>query len=426
MLEDRYGNPLTTKSDMARNSYVDGVDKFLSGNAGSEEAFRDAVKADANLAVGYVGIARYRMLMGDRSGADTALQNARNAIGISEREESHVEAIGKLVDGDGPGGYKAIRSHVLDYPRDVMIAQTCTSVFGLIGFSGREGREAEQLAYTTFIAPDYGDDWWFLGQHAFAQAEVGQLGLARENIQRALEAYPRSGHNAHINAHVFYEEGHNDAGFNYLREWRGEYDKDAYLYCHITWHVALWTVAAGDTDTAWQLLDEGCSPNISTGPGLNILTDTVSFLHRAQLLGIDVPNKRWKQISDFAAEKFPNSGIAFADIHSALAHAMAGNSDALATLTKEAKGPAAEIVAPTWAGFKSFAEGNWAAAERELGPAMAGHERLGGSNAQRDLLEFTLAETIRKQGRAAEAKRLISMRRPRQAELAATLTQALA
>ncbi|MEC7538333.1 MAG: tetratricopeptide repeat protein, partial [Pseudomonadota bacterium] len=65
------------------------------------------------------------------------------------------------------------------------------------------------------------------------------------------------------------------------------------------------------------------------------------------------------------------------------------------------------------------AEGDWAAAERELGPAMAGHERLGGSKAQRDLLEFTLAEAIRKQGRAAEADRLIAMRRPRQQELAA-------
>ncbi|MBG02908.1 MAG: tetratricopeptide repeat protein 38 family protein [Rhodospirillaceae bacterium] len=419
MLKDRYGNSLTTESDAARDAYIDGVDKFLSGNAGSEEAFRRAVEADPNLAVAHVGIARYRILMADRPGAAAAIQDARNATGQSEREVSHTEAFGRLIDGDGPGGYKAIRAHVVEYPRDVMIAQTCTSVFGLIGFSGREGREAEQLAYTTYIAPDYGDDWWFLGQHAFAQAEVGQLELARENIERALEAYPRNGHNAHINAHIFYEEGNNDAGFDYLREWYVDYDDNAYLHCHISWHVALWTAAAGDMDTAWRLLEEGCSPENSKGPGLNILTDTVSFLHRAQLSGIDVPAERWKRISDFAAETFPRAGLAFADVHSGLAHAMAGNAEAFAALTKEAKGPAAEIVAPTWAGFKAFAEGDWAAAERELGPAMAGHERLGGSNAQRDLLEFTLAEAIRKQGRAAEADRLIAMRRPRQQELAA-------
>ncbi|MEC8199634.1 MAG: tetratricopeptide repeat protein, partial [Pseudomonadota bacterium] len=296
MLKDRYGNTLTTGSDAARDAYIDGVDTFLSGNAGSEEAFLQAVEADPNLAVAHVGVARYRILMADRPGAAAAIQDARNATGQSEREVSHTEAFGRLIDGDGPGGYKAIRAHVVEYPRDVMIAQTCTSVFGLIGFSGREGREAEQLAYTTYIAPDYGDDWWFLGQHAFAQAEVGQLDLARENIERALEAYPRNGHNAHINAHIFYEEGNNDAGFDYLRDWYVDYDDNAYLHCHISWHVALWTAAAGDMETAWRLLEEGCSPDKSKGPGLNILTDTVSFLHRAQWAGIEVPTERWKQI----------------------------------------------------------------------------------------------------------------------------------
>ena len=78
---------------------------------------------------------------------------------------------------------------------------------------------------------------------------------------------------------------------------------------------------------------------------------------------------------------------------------MAGNAKAFAALTKEAKGPAAEIVASAWAGFKAFAEGDWAGAERGLCPAMAGHERLGGSNAQRDLLEFTNRSDASKAGR---------------------------
>ena len=69
MLKDRYGNTLATKSDAARDAYIDGVDLFLSGNAGSEEAFRRAVEADQNLAVAHVGIARYRILMADRPGA---------------------------------------------------------------------------------------------------------------------------------------------------------------------------------------------------------------------------------------------------------------------------------------------------------------------------------------------------------------------
>ena len=73
MLKDRYGNTLTTESDAACDAYIDGVDRFLSGNAGSEEAFRRAVEADPNLAVAHVGIARYRVLMADRPGAAAAI-----------------------------------------------------------------------------------------------------------------------------------------------------------------------------------------------------------------------------------------------------------------------------------------------------------------------------------------------------------------
>jgi len=38
--------------------------------------------------------------------------------------------------------------------------------------------------------------------------------------------------------------------------------------------------------------------------------------------------------------------------------------------------------------------------------------RLGGSRAQRDLLEFSLLECLLKQGKTEEARRLIALRRP--------------
>ena len=38
-------------------------------------------------------------------------------------------------------------------PRDAMIAQMNTSVFGLIGFSGKAGREADLLEFTSKLLP---------------------------------------------------------------------------------------------------------------------------------------------------------------------------------------------------------------------------------------------------------------------------------
>lgn len=419
MLEDGYGNKLGTESQSARDAYVDGVERFLSAQDGTEGAFRNAVEADEALALAHVGIARCRLLMNDRAGAAEAMASARAEISrLSAREAAHVDAIGRIVDGDGPGAYKAIRAHVTDYPRDVMIAQTCTSVFGMIGFSGREGREAEQLAYTSMLAPAYGDDWWFLGMHAFAQGEVGQLDTARDTIERALEGNPRSAHNAHVSAHIYYEAGENNSGYQFLKKWWADYRKGGAIHGHVSWHVALWAMADGDTELAWQIIDDCCKPGGSEGPPLNILTDTVSFLHRAALAGIAISPTRWQEISEYAATYFPNAGLAFADIHSALAHSMAGNESAFETLTEQAAGPAADVVSSVWSGFHAFADEDWDAVEKYLGAAMSAHERLGGSRAQRDLLEFSLAHAMRQQGKQQDAERLIAMRRPRQTALA--------
>ena len=43
---------------------------------------------------------------------------------------------------------------------------------------------------------------------------------------------------------------------------------------------------------------------------------------------------------------------------------------------------------------------------------MADHQRIGGSRAQRDLIEYALLCTLLKQGRADEARLLLAMRRP--------------
>ena len=111
-----------------------------------------------------------------------------------------------------------------------MIAQMCTSVFGLIGFSGLPGREAEQLAFISRLSPYYGDNWWFRTQLAFAQIEVGQLASAQENIEIAMNANPRSAHTAHIRAHLYYENMEDKEGLSYLSNWCKNYDPSATLY----------------------------------------------------------------------------------------------------------------------------------------------------------------------------------------------------
>ncbi|MEX2520778.1 MAG: tetratricopeptide repeat protein, partial [Paracoccaceae bacterium] len=102
----------------------------------------------------------------------------------------------------------------------------------------------------------------------------------------------------------------------------------------------------------------------------------------------------------------------FADAHAALAHAMAGNGEALARISSGAKGPMACLVRALAGGFGALAAGDWAAAAAHLTGAMTDHARLGGSRAQRDLIEFAMAAALLRMGRAEEARRLLAMRRP--------------
>ena len=413
MQTDRYGNALSTSSATARDHYVDGVDRFLAAMPGVEEAFEAAVAVDEGFALAHAALARSRQIAGIGGDAKTPIKRAKDlAAGASARERDHVEVFDLMIAGQGPAAYKAVRAHLTEHPRDALITQTCVGVFGMIGFSGQPGRESEQLAFTAGLAPHYGEDWWFLCQHAFSQVEAGQTVPATETIELSLALNPNNANAAHIRAHVHYEAGETEAGYRYIDGWRADYGKRGQLHCHISWHVALWALERGDEATMWKVLDADVAQGGAWGPPLNILTDTAALLYRAELAGVDVPAARWQAVSDYAARMFPNPGIAFADTHAALAHAMAGNTEALRKIIADAKGPAGDVVRLLAEGFAAIGAGRWAEATGHLVKTMADHQRIGGSRAQRDLIEYALLGTLLKQGRADEARLLLATRRP--------------
>ena len=247
MFKDRYDNPVATSSSKAFDAYVSGVDNMLAGNDGVEAAFELAIQEDPSFLQAYIGLAREWQMQGESGRVKEVLKQAPVfSDNPPSFENSQACTMLLLLSGKIPAAIKSIHEHLREYPRDAVVADTCMGVFGLIGFSGQPGREAEQLAFTTSLAPHYGDDWWFLGQHAFAQLEVGQLTKAELSIEQALASYPQSAHNAHIRSHLYYEQGEGNTGLQYLEGWRRGLSRGALMHCHIAWHVALWALEQGD------------------------------------------------------------------------------------------------------------------------------------------------------------------------------------
>jgi tetratricopeptide (TPR) repeat protein len=410
---DHYGNTLTTSTGMVADFYDIGLRAFLGANYGAAEAFENCIGADPEFALGYAALARARMMAGDMAGARAAITEAERLVAqATEREKSHVGCFALLISGQPDKARAAVRAHVQLWPRDALVAQMCTNIFGLIGFSGEVGREANLLAYTESLLPHYPGDWWMMSMQALSLCETGQTTASLDLMQQALELNPRNANGAHFLAHALYEDGRTDEGRAYLADWMPGYDRRSALHGHLSWHGALWALQDGDAEAMWAAVDAGVGPDTGHSLPINVLTDTAAICYRAQIAGLPVAPERWAQLSDYAAQYFPQTGQSFADMHAALAHAMAGQGARLAHIAEGAKGFAGDLVRPVARAFVAMAREDWAGALDEMVPVMAQNERLGGSRAQRDLLELAYVNVLMRLGQGAAAQRTLAMRRP--------------
>lgn len=416
MLTDRYGLGLSTSSAAARDAYVAGCDCTLSAAYGDAAHLTRAVEADPNFAVAYAALARAKFIVGDVPAARTAAAKARElAPKATAREQSHIDALCLAVESKPVESLAATRTHLAEWPRDAMVAAPATGVFGLIGFSGRQGREPEQLEFLEALKPHLADDWWFQMVYAFALEETGRLDEALTQIERSMAAFPKSAHGAHIKAHVLYEMGENRAGLDYLSAWLKGYEREGLMHCHNSWHVALFTLVLGDAARASEIYRAQVHPGASWGPALNVATDAPAFLWRAELAGQPRRPELWREVKDYVLKSFPKAGIAFVDVHRALACIAAEDNDTLAAVTAEieeraatGRSPAGDVVPRIAKGLTAYARGDWAGAIEVLEKVLPETVRIGGSRAQRDLVENTLIAACLKAGRAEQAKRLVA------------------
>jgi tetratricopeptide (TPR) repeat protein len=316
----------------------------------------------------------------------------------SQREKDIVEIVVLTIEGGSAKAYALAREHLKNYPTDSMVLAPCTGVFGLIGFSGRKGRELELRQLMEELAPHYGDESWFLVQLAFSQVETGDTEVARKTIERAMAMDPHSAHGAHVKAHVHYEAGEKDQGLKFLQQWIKGYAKEGLLHCHINWHIALWQLELGDYAAARRSYVQDVHPGAAWGPPINVFTDAAAFLWRAELAGHVREQGLWKEVTACGSKNFPAAGLAFADVHRALAYAATGDRPALENMLQELRDReeagkllAGSIVPHLAEAFSAFARQDYAKAIALIEPHLAEHERIGGSRAQRRLIDLTLA-----------------------------------
>lgn len=414
MNTDRYGLELSTASVCARDHYVAGVDLLLALQPGADLEFEAALAADPTFAMAHAAMARLHQTWGRAAQARTSIAAAAALTSsVSTRERQHIVLLATLLEGNSAQALRRLLEHLDDYPRDALALGLALGAFGLLAFSGRPDHDAVRLGLSERTASAYGDDWWFLSHLAWAHVESGSLMAGEKYIERSLAIKADNANAIHVYAHLAYEQNRAAEAVSRINSLTANYSGNALLHNHLRWHCALGELKDGRADTALAAYDRYLDPDVATAPLITAMTDAVSLLWRLELAtGRSAGIQRWAKLRDFIVTRNYQSTVAFLDVHVATLYSMTGEHAAFDALLSQLDAnlrakrlPAGPAVIDLCNALRAFAahdpensdsEDNVWRAISLLETNLGNIVRIGGSGAQRDLFEETLAAAHRR------------------------------
>ncbi|RDI58025.1 tetratricopeptide repeat protein [Microvirga subterranea] len=424
---DSRGLPLSTTSDLAAERYRHGVDLLLSAWPGAAEALEEAIAADPDFALAHAARARLHAIRSEPTKAQARIAAAGEIVARrgTERERSHVEILRLAINGHSAQALERALAHADTWPRDVLILSLPLGAFGLFAFSGMADHDRARVDLCERHARHFdADDWWFLTYRGWAHAENGNVSHGRALTQRGFDLRRNNANAAHALSHAMYEGGAHEDAERLIAEWLPGYDRSGTLQGHIAWHAALGALERSDPEHALAIYADYIQPSVTAGMPVNVVSDTASFLWRLKAYGHDVPAGLWDDAAAYSRGYFQKAGFAFADVHMALIAAATGEKaaveervKALTSLTEAGALAAGPVVPAICRAALAFAEENYAACARILEPVAAEVVRIGGSGAQREMMEDMLLLALMRSGEAAKARALLDRRLHRRPSL---------
>jgi hypothetical protein len=194
---------------------------------------------------------------------------------------------------------------------------------------------------------------------------------------------------------------------------------------HIWWHRALFFLELGQYEAALALYD---GPIRATQrPVALSLTNASALLWRLDTLGCEIGD-RWRELADIWQGHADGKCLVFGDIHAAMAELRSGQEALVERRLDAMRGTAASnaeaaslyrtVGIPIVEGLAAFHRGAYAETVELLLPVRVDLWQIGGSHAQRDVVNWTLTEAAIRAGQRDIARSLAYERlatRPRSA-----------
>jgi len=429
---DRWGVPLQTGGDAGVPLFDEAVEGLLSLHGEPVAAAEAAVAADDDLVLGHILRAYFSLYRASAAGVRTAgeiLAPLDGAGGsLAEREILHLRAARSWAAGDWDEAAHNLERALLHDSQDLLALKVAQDLYFFLG----KTRDLQSVVTRVLGAwPAQKPGWGYVqGMYAFGLEENGDYAHAELFARAALHHNPRDVWANHALAHVFEMEGRIDEGIVFLTESAPQWSS-SFFAVHTWWHHALYSLERADCDAALALYD---GP-IRGGRSLEWvdLVDAASLLWRLSLRGVDVRDRSASLAADMA-EVIDAPTYIFNDWHAVMAFGLAGRVDLdehlLSENRRQAVGTNRAVAARAGVAlleaFSSFAAGRLNRAIDLLSDLRPCAQVVGGSNAQRDVVDLTLIAAAARAGEHAMARQLVAERATRRPGTAAAGDRLLA
>jgi len=257
--------------------------------------------------------------------------------------------------------------------------------------------------------------WGYVqGIYAFGLEENADYRQAESRARAALDHNPRDVWSVHALAHVFEMEGSQRDGVDFLTasaaDWSG-----SYFAIHNWWHRTLYHLELGEIDEALALYDSPIRAGRST-EWLDVV-DAAALLWRLSLFGVDVTDRAARLAADID-DLVGDPVYIFNDWHAVMAFALAGDHARVQRVILANQ----HLTAPTNAAavaragldlleaFGAFAAGRPDRAIDLLIDIRPRAHAVGGSHAQRDVIDLTLIAAAARAGDDSLTRALVAER----------------
>jgi tetratricopeptide (TPR) repeat protein len=346
-----------------------------------------------------------------------------------EREALHLRAARAWAAGDWTGAARALERALVAHPRDALALKVAQDLYFFLG-SRLDLRDvaARVLRHWPPGQPGWG---YVQGMYAFGLEENADYRQAQDRAEAALAANPRDVWSVHAVAHVHEMEGRHRAGIGFLDATAPDW-ASSYFAVHNWWHKGLYHLELGELGAALDLYDGSIRARGSL-EWLDIV-DAAALLWRLALYGADVRDRADQLAGDIAPLLESAPVYVFNDWHAVMAFGLDGRHDRnqrvladsrrLATGTNQA---AAQVAGRALlGGFSAYAAGRYGDALDELIDIRQAASVVGGSHAQRDVIDLTLIAAAARAGEPALARALGDERTARKPSAEASVQALLA